>query len=76
MENDLDTVIANVLQESFWQGAIERNVITEAEAKLLVPLVLVTPEDMETPSYLASIIEPMQRLLDYEAKPPMERDNV
>lgn len=76
MENDIDKVVEAVLQEPFWQGVIDRNVITEHEAKLLIPLVLVTPDDMETPAYLASIIEPMQRLLDYEAKPPMERENV
>ena len=76
MENDLDKIIQSVMAEPFWAGAIERNVITETEAKLLIPIVMVTPDDMETPQYLALIIDPMQRLIDYELKSPMERENV
>lgn len=73
---ELNAVVESVIAEPFWQGAIARFAITEEDARRLIPLVLITPEGEETPAYLASLIEPMQRLLDYETKNPVERENV
>ena len=72
---ELNAVVESVLAEPFWGGAIAAGVITEAEAKALIPVVLVTPDDMETPTYLASLLDPMQRMLDWEGKSAQERTN-
>ncbi len=73
---ELNSVVDSVIAEPFWAGALERKVITEEEARRLIPVVMVTPDGEETPNYLASLIDPMQRLLAYETKSPMERENV
>jgi hypothetical protein len=74
--DEMQVVVESVIKEPFWAGAIARFAITEEDARRLIPVVLVTPQGEETPAYLASLIEPMQRLLDYEAQNPMERENV
>lgn len=67
MDTDpLKSAVDTAILAEFWQEALKRGVLTEAEARALIPVVLVTPADMETPGYLASLIGPMQRMVDFE----------
>jgi hypothetical protein len=73
--DEMQVVVESVIKEPFWAGAIAAGALTEDEAKLLIPVVLVTPEGQDTPQYLQSLIAPLQRMLDYDNKSVEERAN-
>ena len=66
MSDPLVAAVDIAIAEPFWANAIAQGVVTEKEARDLIPVVLVTPEGVETPAYIASLIGPMQKMIDYE----------